>query len=106
MSYSIASFDPSISDQEHEAFSNRGLAFYNNKLKSVLEPEKNNQFVAIHVESEEYALGESSGDAMRAMRGIHAQGRLVILRIGPEPEWGFAARLLAGQMVGGYSIKR
>ena len=86
--------------------SNRGLAFYNNKLKSVLEPEKNNQFVAIHVEAEEYALGESSGDAMRAMRGIHAQGRLVILRIGPESEWGFAARLLAGQMVGGYSINR
>ena len=106
MSYSIASSEPSISDQENEAFSNRGLAFYNNKLKSVLEPEKNNQFVAIHVESEEYTLGVSSGDAMRAMRGIHPQGRLVILRIGPEPEWGFVARLLAGQMVGGYSINR
>ena len=106
MSYSIASFDHSISDREHEAFSNRGLAFYNNKLKSVLEPEKNNQFVAIHVESEEYTLGVSSGDAMRAMRRIHAQGRLVILRIGPESEWGLVARLFASQSVSGYSINR
>ena len=101
MSYSIASFDSRINDQEHEAFSNLGLELYVKKLKSVLEPEKNNQFVSIHVESEEYALGVSSGDAMRAMRKIQPQGRLVILRIGPEPEWGLEARLLAGQMAVG-----
>jgi hypothetical protein len=101
MSYSSASLESRINDQEHEAFSNIGLELYIDKLKSVLEPEMNNQFVAIHVDSEQYALGVSSGDAMRAMRKIQPKGRLVILRIGPEPEWGLAARLLAGQMAAG-----
>ena len=37
---------------------------------------------------------------MRAMRKRRREGRLVIMRIGNEPEWRLAARLLAGQMAG------
>lgn len=90
-----------MSDKEHEAFSQHGLAFYNEKLRSRLEPEHNNEYVAIHVDSGDYALGASSGDAMRAMRQRQATGRLVILHIGAEPEWGLASRLFAGQMMAG-----
>lgn len=90
-----------MTDQEHEAFSQRGAALYDRKLKPLLEPAHNNGYVAIHVETEDYALGKSSGDAMRAMRQKRPEGHLVILHIGPEPEWGLVARLLAGQMRAG-----
>ena len=87
-----------MTDQEHEAFSQRGLAIYEEKLKPLLEPEYNNQFIAIHVDSEDYRIGKSSGAAMRAMRASRPEGRLVMLKIGPEPEWGLAARLLLHPM--------
>ena len=90
-----------LSDAEHEELSARGLRLYEEKLKPLLEPARNNEYVAIHVDSEDYALGKSSGDAMRAMRQRRRDGRLVILQVGLEPEWGLAARLLAGQMVTG-----
>lgn len=76
----------------------RGLALYDGKLKGLLEPDHNNEFVAIHVDSEDYAVARSSGDAMRAMPARHPMdGRLVIRRIGPEPEYGLAARILSGE---------
>jgi hypothetical protein len=89
-----------MTDEEHEALSNRGLAIYEEKLKPILEPKFDKKFVAIHVDTEDYAVADSSGDAMRAMRKRRPEGRLVIMRIGNEPEWGLAARLLASQMVG------
>ncbi len=80
--------------------SRRGLAIYETKLKALLEPEQNNKFVAIHVDSEDYAVARSSGDAMRAILKRHeADGRLVIRKIGSEPEYGLAARILAGEMM-------
>ncbi len=89
-----------MTDEEHEALTNRGLSIYEEKLKSILEPEFDKKYVAIHVDTEDYSVANSSGDAMRAMRKRHLAGRLVIMRIGNEPEWGLAARLLAGQMAG------
>ncbi len=80
-------------DEKENALFERGLAIYEEKLKPLLEPFHNNEFVSIHVETEEYALGASSGDALRAIRKRHPRGWLVILKIGDEPEWGLAARL-------------
>jgi len=90
-----------MSDEEHEALSQRGQALYETRFKPLLEPAYNGQFVAIHVDSEQYAVGKSSGAAMRAMRQRQPEERLVTLKIGPEPQWGLAARLLAGQMIAG-----
>jgi len=87
-------------DEEHEALTNRGLAIYEEKLKPILEPDFDKKYVAIHVDTEDYTVADSSGDVMRAMRKRRGEGRLVIMRIGNEPEWGLAARLLAGQMAG------
>lgn len=89
---------PMPADEKNDALSKRGLAIYEEQLRPLLEPFHNNEFVSIHVETEEYALGASSGDALRAMRKHHPHGWLVIAKIGNEPEWGFAARLLVGQM--------
>lgn len=79
-----------------------GLAIYDQNLKSLLEPEYDNQFVAIHVDSGDYEVAKSSGNAMRAILARHPiDGRLVIRKIGSEPEYGLAARILVGEMMAG-----
>jgi hypothetical protein len=78
---------------------------YETALKSKLEPEYNNQFIAIEPDSEEYAIANSTGNAMRAMRKRHATGRLLLMKIGLEPEYGLAARILASDMAAGDKAK-
>ena len=77
----------------------RGRALYENKLKAVLEPEYNNRFVAIHPDSGEYVVADSTGNAMRAIRKSRPQGRLYLTKIGPEPEYGLTARILVADMM-------
>ncbi len=89
-----------LTDSEHEALSARGLAFYEATLRPLLEPDHEGEFVAIHVGSQGYAIGKSSGDAIRAARQRHPVGPLVVLQIGSTPEWGLAARLLLGRRNG------
>lgn len=88
-------------DEEHDVLFQQGLALYDEVLKPILEPAYNQQYVAIHVASGEHAVGRSSGDAMRAMRKRQPEGPLVIMQIGPEPEWGLAGRLFASRMAAG-----
>ena len=84
--------NPVLSD-----LSRRGLAIYDERLRATLEPEQNGRYVAIHVPTGDYAVGSSSGEAMREMlKRRPADGQLVIRRIGPEPDYGMAARALAG----------
>lgn len=97
---SIAGLPTNITEEEFEALSKRGADIYYNKLKALLEPAHNDQYVAIHVDSEDYEVARFSGAAMRAMRQRHPEGFLVTMKIGPEPEYGLAARLLAGEMRG------
>ena len=92
-----------VSDEEAEAsalddIAQRGRALYEIKLKAVLEPTYNNRLVAIHPDSGEYAVADSTGNAMRAIRKNRPQGRLYLTKIGPEPEYGLAAYILAGEM--------
>ncbi len=91
-----------VNESELTELSRQGLAIYDAKLKALLEPAQNNQFVAIHVDTEDYALGRSSSAATQALLKRHPiDGRLVVRKIGPEPEYGLAARLLAGEMMAG-----
>ena len=90
-----------MTDEEHEAFTDRGIAVYEEKLKTVLEPEFDKKYVAIHVDTEDYEVADSSGNAMRAMRKRHPEGCLLMRRIGNEPEWGLMGRILAGELAAG-----
>jgi hypothetical protein len=86
---------PLVSDAVLDELSALGSAIYE-RLKTRLEPEHNERFVAIHIDTEEYVIARSSGDAMRAMLAQRpADGRLFVRRIGSEPEYGLAARFLA-----------
>ena len=82
-----------MTEEQNAALTDRGLAIYDEKLKPILEPAYDKKFVAIHVDTEEYAVANSSADAMRAIRKRQPQGYLVMMKIGNEPEWGLAARL-------------
>ena len=98
------------SDEEAEAsargdIARRGRALYETKLKAVLEPEFNNCFVAIHPDSGEYVVADSTGNAMRAIRRNRPQGRLYLTKIGPEPEYGLTARILMAEMMAGKRSK-
>lgn len=90
---------PNISESAFEELGQRGLAIYDKKLKSLLEPQDNNRFVAIHVDTADYATARFPGAAVRILLDRHApDGHIVVRRIGPEPEHDLAARILAGAM--------
>ncbi len=101
MSANVPSPMTATIDEEHDVLFQQGLAIYDETLKPTLEPAYNKQYVAIHIASGEHAVARSSGDAMRAMRERQPSGPLVMMQIGPEPEWGLAGRLLAGQITSG-----
>lgn len=79
----------------HNDIGTRGTALYDLALCARLEPNYNGQFVAIHPDTQDYAVASTSGDALRALYARHPEGGLMVRRIGSEPEHGLAARLLA-----------
>ena len=77
-----------------------GNALYESTIKSIVEPQFEGQFVAIHVDSDDYAIGKSTAKATRALRKKQAiNGRIYIRKIGDEPEYGLAFRLLGGVLL-------
>ncbi len=87
------------SDTERDDLSTRGKAIYESR-KDSLEPQFNNQYVVIHVDSQDQAIARTSSAALRAIRERHpADGRLYLRKIGPEPEYGLTARILASEMI-------
>ncbi len=85
---------------ELDELTRRGLAVYETRLRALLEPDSNGQFVAIHPATADYAVASSSGDALRAMHRKRPGAQFLVLKIGPEPEHGLASRLLAGVPAG------
>ena len=57
--------------------------------------------MAIHLGSGEYAVADSTGNAMRAMRKSRPRGRLYLTKIRPELEYGLTARILMAEMMAG-----
>lgn len=78
----------------------QGRALYENRLKALLEPEHNGKAVAIHVDSGDYAVADTHGDAAHTLIQRHeADGRIVTRTIGPptEADQRLAVRILAGR---------
>jgi hypothetical protein len=87
---------PLVSDEYRDEVAAKGRAIYENELGPLLEPEHDKEYVVIHVDNGDYAVGKSMGAAMRELLKRHpVDGRLIGLKIGNEPEYGLAARLLA-----------
>jgi hypothetical protein len=78
----------------------QGQAIYEERLKPLLEPGYIGRAVAIHVDTGDYAVGESHRDAARALLARHEpDGRIVTLTIGPptDADLRLAARMTAGR---------
>jgi hypothetical protein len=80
-----------------ERVAEQGSAIYES-LRHALEPRFDGQFVAIHIQSGDYTMDHSTASAMRAIRRSHDEGPLYLRKIGSEPEYGLASRLLEGEM--------
>lgn len=87
-------------EEERAEISARGQAVYE-RMRQALESESNNQHVAIHVDTGDYAVAKISAAATRALHLRHPLGRAYTRKIGTEPEYGLAARLLVGEMMAG-----
>lgn len=83
---------------ESDQLAERGFQLYETELKSRLEPAENGRYVAIHVESGEYDVARNSPEARRTLRKRFPTGYIVTRKIGPEPDYALAARLLAGEL--------
>ncbi|HZT41179.1 MAG TPA: hypothetical protein VFA07_03275 [Chthonomonadaceae bacterium] len=78
----------------------QGRAIYESRLKAILEPEHTGEAVAIHVDTEDYALGNSHSEAARALLARHQpDGRIVTLTIGSptDQDLRLVTRITAGQ---------
>ncbi|MDQ2800993.1 MAG: hypothetical protein M3Y13_15275 [Armatimonadota bacterium] len=71
----------------------RGLAIYEERLKEILEPEHTGEVVAIHIDSGDHTVADSSPEALRAMRRQHPSGLLFLYTIGPATDYGLARRM-------------
>ncbi len=99
---SLTSISPLISEATLAELSDRGQAIYEADLRQKLEAEARTGFVAIHIDAKEYAVARTSAAAMREMRRrFPADGRLFVRRIGSEPQYSLASRIIQSDMIEG-----
>jgi len=79
-----------------DALAERGQRLYDERLRDKLEPEHNNQFVAIEPEAGRYFLGETGLAALHAGRAALPDKLFYLLRVGHD----------AAYRVGGYGVRR
>jgi hypothetical protein len=58
----------------------------------ILEPQRNGEIVAIHLDTEDYEIAQLSALARALLRARHAEGMIATMDIGP----GLSKQLLAG----------
>ena len=65
-----------------EEIGERGVQIYEHKLRLILEPQFNGQFVAIDVESEDYEVASEARDASIRLRERHPEAQVLVERVG------------------------
>jgi hypothetical protein len=73
-----------------------GQKFYDEKLKQILEPEHDGEFVAIEPESGEYFLNREAGEAISEGNQFFPHKKLFLIRIGFD----------AAFKIGGFYVNR
>jgi|SRR5579884_2632448 len=87
-----------VSDEYRADLVAKGRALYDSQLRPLLEPAHNGEYVAVHVDSGDYALGRTYREAAHALQARHAKdGRMVGWKIGPEPDSDYLAQVVAGE---------
>ena len=84
------------SDETFDEVSDRSNDIYRDRLKAEIEATHLNQFIAIHVDSGDYAVAKSTAKATRELlKRQPVNGRIYLRKIGDESEDGLAERLSA-----------
>jgi len=92
---------PLVSEEYLQELAERGQVIYD-RLKPALEPEFNGQHIAIHVDTEDYALAKFSTLAARELSHRHpVDGRIFSRQVGPGPDTDFVARHAAMDILAG-----
>ncbi|HKC65474.1 MAG TPA: hypothetical protein VKB86_17665 [Pyrinomonadaceae bacterium] len=79
-----------------DALSENSQRLYDERLRSLLEPKHNGEFVAIEPDTEQYFLGSTGLAALRAGREALPDKLFYLLRVGHD----------AAYHVGGYGARR
>ena len=92
--------NPVVSEEYRTQLAEKGQALYDTQLKDALEPAHNGEYIVLHVDQGDYALGNTYREASQAMRTRHGiNGRLYGFRIGLEPDSdGLVSRILLSEM--------
>lgn len=65
-----------------KSVANRAKSLYETELRSILESEHRDRFVAIEPDSGEYFLGDTYGDAVMSARAAHPDRISFVIRVG------------------------
>ena len=92
--------EPIIPEAEMERLSRIGHALYEEKLKPILEPERNGQEVAIHLDTGDYEVAPRRSRPHFALRRRHPEGGLILrMEVGPpRPDDMLTLRIMAGKI--------
>jgi len=72
----------SVRRLDRDEIGNRGVAIYESKLRSLLEPQCRGQFVAIDVESEDYEVASDADEASDRLWERRPEAQILVERIG------------------------
>ena len=87
-----------FSEDELEALTSRGEAYYVRHLASLLEPRENGKLVAIEPDTGDYEVGSRSGVVSRSLRERHPGAIVYLRRIGPGPDSDLASRMILASL--------
>jgi hypothetical protein len=90
-----------MTDEELDDLSQRMHVIYDRQLRGALEPDHNGQFVAIHIDTGEYVVADTSSRARATLRDRQPIGMIGTTKIGPSDDDSLAYRILAGQLLSG-----
>jgi hypothetical protein len=76
--------------------SQKALSIYEERIKSLVEPEHRGRGIAILPETGDYEIGKNPFLAGRALRQRHPGAQVVTFKIGLEPDYALTARYLTG----------
>ena len=87
------------SDEELEHLANKGQSIYDERIKPLVEPDYNGQFVAIHLDTGDYEVAQNSPTARFALRKRHSDGLIMTTDVGPAKIDSLTVRMLASQLL-------
>lgn len=90
-----------LTAEEVKTLSRLGRAVYE-RLRPAVEPGNEGKYIALHVDTEEYAIGSTATEARRLLRARREpNGRMHTQKIGDEPDYSLASVMLTGQVASG-----